>query len=262
MPKVLLSILLLFLTYNLHAQAWETGGFIGGAGYMGDLNQTNPLKISGPAAGVMVKYNFNGYLSAKLNYTYGTIAGADSTSSNQLQRMRNLSFMTTLTEVSVIGEFNFMKYIPNVSHNYYTPYFFIGIGLVNYSPQATYQGQAYSLRPLQTEGQSKPYPNTAISIPYGVGIKYNFAGAWTIAGELGYRQPNTDYLDDVGGFYPNKASLSPLSAALSDRSGENTGNYIGTTGTQRGDGRSRDTYLFAGITISFTFITPKCYFNE
>ena len=261
MPKVLLIVLLLFIAGHLQAQSWEVGGYAGGAGYMGDLNQTNPLKISGKAIGGMVKYNFSGYLSARLNYTYGNISGADSTSSNQQQRSRNLSFKTQLNELSIVGEFNFLKYIPSISHSPYTPFVYIGIGLTQFNPQATYGGQTYDLRGLQTEGQAAPYSNMTISIPYGAGVKYNFAGAWNIIADIGYRNPNTDYLDDVSGTYPDKSKLSPLSAALSDRSGEKTGTYIGTTGSQRGDLRSRDTYLFIGFTISYTFITPKCYYE-
>ncbi|HEY0245717.1 MAG TPA: DUF6089 family protein [Mucilaginibacter sp.] len=259
MLKILLAVFLLFITCNLQAQSWEIGGTVGGAGYMGDLNQNNPVKISGGAFGALVKYNFNGYLSAKLNYLHGTIAGADSTSHNQQSINRNLSFSTPLNELSGIVEFNFMKYIPSVSDNIYTPFIYLGVGVVGYRPTATYNGQTYDLRSFETEGQSKPYPNKAISIPYGAGIKYNFAGAWNLIADIGYRNPNTDYLDDVSGKYP--AGLSnPTSVALSDRSGEKNGKYIGMPGTQRGDMRNRDTYLFIGFTISYTFITPKCYY--
>jgi len=250
----------LFSATLLHAQNWEFGAMAGGAGYMGDLNQNNPVKISGPALGVSAKYNFNGYVSAKLGYTYGSIGGADSTSGNLQTRSRNLSFMTTLNEVSLTAELNFLEYIPNISKSLFTPYIFAGIAYTTFNPTASYQGHTYNLRELMTEGQGNAYSNQAISIPYGVGFKYNFSGALTVGAELGYRNPNTDYLDDVGGYYPDKTKMSPLAAALSDRSGENTGVYTGVTGTQRGDGRARDTYFFFGFTISYTFISQKCYY--
>ncbi len=79
--------------------------------------------------------------------------------------------------------------------------------------------------------------------------------------DIGYRNPTTDYLDDVSGNYADKARfISPLAAALSDRSGEKTGIYTGAAGTQRGDGRKRDTYLFVNFTLSFTFVTANCYY--
>jgi hypothetical protein len=112
-----------------------------------------------------------------------------------------------------------------------------------------------------TEGQSKPYPSIAIAVPYGVGFKYNYSGRWSFIADIGYRNPYTDYLDDVSGNYPNKNKLSsPLAQALSDRSGENTGVYVGSPGTQRGDGRPRDTYMFINIGISLTIISSKCYY--
>ena len=261
MPKFVVFLLLLFISFNLQAQTWELGGFVGGSAYMGDLNPHNPVKVSGVALGGFIKRNFDGYLSAKLNYTFGQISGDDSKSGNQQFRDRNLSFSTTLNELAVIGEFNFMKYIPEAGENRYTPFIYAGVGIVGYNPQANYQGQTYDLRPLMTEGQNKPYGKTAISIPYGIGFKYNFSGKWNLIADIGYRNPTTDYLDDVSGNYPDPAKLpSDLSRALSDRSGEKTGVYIGTPNTQRGDLRPKDTYMFVGLSISFTFVTSKCYY--
>jgi hypothetical protein len=261
MSKVLAVILLIFVSYSLQAQSWEVGAFGGGSGYMGDLNPNNPLKISGIAAGLFVKRNFNGYLSARLGFTHGSISAADSTSANQQFRNRNLSFTTSLNELSLTGEFNFMEYIPSVSHNIYTPFIYAGIAYTGYNPQANYLGQTYDLRPLKTERESKPYPNSTLAMPYGAGIKYNFSGRLNLIADIGYRTAYTDYLDDVSGTYPDKSKLpNPLSVALSDRSGEKTDIYTGSPGTQRGDLRPHDTYLFIGFSISYTFITQKCYY--
>src|SRR5258705_2832583 len=117
MPKFTALILLLFISYHLQAQTWEVGGAVGGAGYIGDLNPNNPVKISGVSGGLFVKRNFDGYLSAKLNFTYGKINADDSKSSSQQFRDRNLSFNDPLKELSLIGEFNFMKYIPDAGPN-------------------------------------------------------------------------------------------------------------------------------------------------
>jgi hypothetical protein len=261
MPKFVFFLFLIFLAFDTQAQTWEVGGFAGGSAYMGDLNPNNPVKVSGFAVGAFVKRNFNGYLSAKLNYTFGQISGADSTSGNAQRRLRNLSFYDQLNELSLIGEFNFMKYIPQAGENKYTPFVYFGLGVVGYQPIAKYQGEYYDLRTLTTEGQPRPYSKAAMSIPYGIGFKYNFSGKWNLIADIGYRNPSTDYLDDVSGNYPNKSKLpNDLSKTLSDRSGENTGVYIGSPGSQRGDLRPKDTYMFVGFSISYTFVTSKCYF--
>src|ERR1700754_3791930 len=107
MPKFVAFIVLLFISYHLQAQTWEVGGALGGAGYIGDLNPNNPVKVSGAMGSLFVKRNFDGYLSARLNFTYGKISAADSTSGSQQFRDRNLSFKDPIKEISLIGEFNF-----------------------------------------------------------------------------------------------------------------------------------------------------------
>ena len=257
--SVIILLLLLAFTQKLSAQTWEIGGTVGEAGYIGDMNPNNPLKFTNAAGGVFVKRNFNNYLSVKLSYMYGTISGADSLSQNQQLYNRNLSFTTSLSEISLIGEFNFMNYIPEIGTNKFTPFIFAGIGTTGFNPKASYKGVDYELRPLTTEGQASPYSNRTWAIPYGAGIKVNFTGKWNFIVDLGYRNTNTGYLDDVYGAYANKNLLpSAVSQALSDRSGERTGENIGSAGSQRGN-YSHDMYMFLGFTISYTFVTQNCY---
>jgi len=259
MRKFLPFLILLSIACKVQAQSWEVGASVGGAGYMGDLNPNNPLLISGANAGIMVKRNFNQYLSARIHYSVGSIAGADSTSANQQFVNRNLSFKTPFSEISLIGELNFLKYIPSVTLNKFTPYVFAGAGLTMFKPQAVYRGQTVELAPLRTEGQATQYGNKAISAIYGAGFKYNFSDAWNIIADIGYRYAFTDYLDDVSGVYAPVTSFdndpTSLRFALADR-----GLTPGYPGSQRGDFRPHDTYLFINLTLSFTFITAKCYY--
>ncbi len=259
MRKLSGLLLLLLVSSFTFAQNWELGGFAGSSGYMGDFNQNDPLKFTDFAIGAYVKRNFSGYFSAKLGYTYGTIRGADSLSSNEQLRNRNLSFYSGLNELALTGELNFFDYQPGISIKRWSPFIFGGLALVNYNPKTDYKGETYVLPPLKTEGQQKEYPANVLSIPYGVGLKVNFYKSWNIALELGYRTAFTNYLDDVSGFYADKNSMPNVySRILSDRSGEKTGSYIGSAGSQRGDLRQRDTYMITGISISYTFLSQKC----
>ncbi len=260
MPRiaVCLFMLLLVSTMRLNAQQWEVGAQLGASGYQGDLNQRNVFQVSGIAAGLSLKYNFNGYLSLKASYIRAQIEGADSTSKYQQQRDRNLSFFTPLNELSLVGEFNFFEYLPGDGIHKFTPFIYGGIAAVNYKPQAMYRGDTYDLAPLMTEGQAKPYKSTVLSIPIGAGIKYNFWRSVGLTFDIGYRTAMTDYLDDVSGYYAPRSVFSSQTAYdLSDRSV----NKIGRPGTQRGDLRNFDTYMVYSIGITYTILNSKCYYR-
>ncbi|PWS26734.1 hypothetical protein DHW03_11920 [Pedobacter yonginense] len=259
--KLLIIILIILFDVqlsNAQVASWELGVHAGGAGYLGDLNQNNPLKISGFNGGAYVKRNFNQYLGVRLNYTYGQIQGKDSQSSNEQFRERNLAFKTSLNEFSALIDFNFFDFKLGGGTRRFTPYLFMGAGALLFKPTAQYDGNTYRLDRLNTEGQENAYSNVVVTIPYGVGLRYNYKNAWSVFTEIGYRTPLTDYIDDVSGTYPVNpvivgSSSNPIN--LTDPSI----NQIGKSGMQRGDFRKRDTYLFVSVGISFTFVSSKCY---
>ncbi|RZL45308.1 MAG: hypothetical protein EOP00_17740 [Pedobacter sp.] len=249
------------ITLSSFAQQVEVGLNAGGASYLGDLNQNNPVKISGISAGAFIKLNFDPYWAVGLHYNYGKIKGADSLSSNAQLNDRNLSFYTPLNEASLLLHFNFFDLFTAGTRKRFTPYIFAGVGVVNFEPKTKYMGKEYLMRLYNTEGQSENYKSYAITIPYGGGIKYKKTESLSFFAQIGYRTPLTDYLDDVSGVYPSRNSWpnGGMGSILSDRSGEKTGVYLGDPGTQRGDFRKRDNYMFVGIGISYTFVSQKCF---
>jgi opacity protein-like surface antigen len=248
----------------LFAQQAELGLSLGGASYIGDLNPYNPLKVSGPAAGVYAKLNFDPHWGLGIHYNYGKVKADDAKSNNLQFNDRNLSFSTPLSEVSLLLDFNLFDLLSYTRKGRFTPYLFAGIGAVIYNPSTIYNGDKVQLKDLVTEGQAEPYKGTTITFPYGAGIKYKLRNNWTIFSQIGYRTPLTDYIDDVSGVYAAPSAYVnsrdfTLSNALGDRSGEINGVYLGSPGTQRGDFRKRDTYMFVGIGISYTFVSQKCF---
>lgn len=265
--KIILSYLLsLSLLPIAYAQRAEIGINAGGAGYIGDLNQFNPLKISGINAGIYGKINFDPYWGLGFHYNYGQIKAADALSNNAAQQQRNLNFKTDLNEISFIGSFNFFDMYSPGSRKRITPYLFAGAGGVIFKPTATYVDpinnmvSTIKLRDFNTEGQPESYRNYSPIVIYGAGVKYKKNENWTLFGQLGYRTTFTDYLDDVSGIYPLKPSKWG-GVNLSDRSGEVSPSGVGifSAGDQRGDFRKRDTYLFVNIGISYTFVSQKCF---
>lgn len=264
--SLVLPVTLFFTSYlPVFAQQVEVGGHLGGAGYIGDLNPYHPVKISGISGGAFVKLNFNPHLGLGFHYNYGEIKAKDAHFNYEQFRDRNLSFSTPLHEVSLLLDFNLFNLYAYNRKTRITPFIFTGIAEVIFDPKTSYQGNDYKLKRYMTEGQSSPYKGYALAIPYGVGIKYKLRNNWTIYTQIGYRAAFTDYLDDVSGVYapsnswPATGQEAAVSRALADRSGEVTGVNLGQPGTQRGDFRKRDHYMFVGIGISYTFVSQKCF---
>ena len=242
---------------QLRAQTWEVGGFVGASGYMGDLNPNGISQFTNMAFGGQVKRNFDPYWSAKLNFVQGSIWASDTKSSSINQQNRKLRFYSPLSELSVQVEFNFLYYLAGISQTRITPFLFTGVGAFQFNPKVDLSSggvlHTFALNNYLTEGQTKPYKTLAMSIPYGLGVKYNMKSSWNLNAEIGYRTAYTDYLDDVSMNYPTDlSSRTGLSQFLSDPSG------IASNGGQRGDYRKRDTYMFAGLSLTYTFVSRKC----
>ncbi len=259
-----LCALLLAPCSLLLAQQAEFGLNLGGASYLGDLNQYNPVKISGISGGAFAKLNFDPHWGLGLHYNFGKVKADDAKSANLQFNDRNLSFSTPLSEVSLLVDFNLFDLLSYTRKGRITPYLFAGFGILLFNPTTSYNGNEVRLKDFTTEGQSEPYKGYALTFPYGAGVRYKLMDNWTVFSQIGYRTPLTDYIDDVSLVYVAPTaftnSIDPnLSRALADRSGEITGVYLGTPGTQRGDFRKRDNYMFVGIGISYTFVSQKCF---
>lgn len=278
MPGIAKSTgILLVLLASFHgagAQKIEVGLLAGGSGYMGDLNTHNYQRYSHPALGALLRWNINPRNSIKFSFLHGTLQGSDASSGNPYQESRNLYFRSPLNEFSAQFEFNFFRYNPLWGNERFSPFLFTGISIFSFNPEAkgTPPGGSgdewYRLRELGTEGQGLPgYPDkyklAQLAIPFGIGVKYNIGRNWNLIGEMGYRATFTDYLDDVSGYYPGAAAFStasspdPAASYFSDRRLQ-PANPADPAGLQRGDLLKKDTYLFAVIGISYTFVSSWC----
>lgn len=179
-------------------------------------------------------------------FNYGTISGDDFSADNsappsQYLYLRNLHFRNSILEVSWGLEINLIPNSGGANNRFpLNPYIFLGLAAFKHNPQAkapafdltgsplAEAGQWVDLQPLGTEGQNlaggKPYSLIQVAIPIGLGIKVRLPDDWDLNFEVGFRQLFTDYIDDVGGPYPNLSELdSELARAMSERSGESTG---------------------------------------
>lgn len=267
--KNLVFVCLFFLLQQEgNAQNFEVGMWAGGANYFGDLNTNASFVMTRPAGGVFLRNNFNTRWVLKSSVSFGQLAFDDRKSPNSFNRQRNLHFRSNVAEIAAMLELNFLEFNKKKEQYWFSPYFTIGFAAFYFNPQAQYQGDWYFLQPLGTEGQNDPsysgvkkYRLVNFAIPIGGGLKFSVNRNWNIGVFGDLRVTFTDYLDDVSGVYASPLSFpegsTGLGYALSDRSGE-LGEAIGEPGKQRGSSAKNDFYLFAGVSVSYTFFRLKC----
>jgi hypothetical protein len=256
---------------NPHFMPYSTVSFGGGTStYFGDLaGYSQPIKslFTMPRWNVGASYarQFTPRLGARVSATWVRISGDDFTFSKSDpakyagQFIRNLHFRNDMQEVALVGTYDF---IPSGrtprDRPKLTPYLLAGVALLAHNPKALTSltalageqpdrsGQQWvALQPLYTEGQGqpgydKPYSLVTISIPLGLGLKYALNDSWNIAAEVRVTPTFSDYLDDVGGPYPNPTDLpNPVSRDFSNRAFTETGElkerFAARTGENRFD---------------------------
>lgn len=260
-----------------YAQQYEFSVSAVGTGYMGDINPKNPLYYNNIGASVSAKYNFNSTLGIHLAYSNLRISGSDRDNNQTFHQRRNLSFNNNLSEIALVGEFNFFRYIPGQNLNVYTPYITLGIASVFHDPYILYNDNKIMLRELQLEadaqGQSLVYNKVAFAIPVGIGFKYNIKGPWTLAADISYRTVLNDNIDNVSQYYNQLTSIDhlpryeivengvkrPFNQSDWNLLADPSGMLIDNRGTSRGDGKKFDSYMTAGFKLSYTILSSKCY---
>ena len=261
--RILIVFFTLVIVTGAKAQYTHIGEFgftVGAAHYFGDLNHTSDITHPGVAVGGYYLKQFNEYLGMRVSAHYAHVGYSDSYSHNVYQQERNLSFKTSIWEVAVHGDFNFFKFIPGDPKHAFTPFITIGVGVFEFDPYTTFNGDKVYLQPLGTEGQNasykgldgkvrKPYSRVAVCFPIGMGIKYNFSNGVNFSFQVIQRLTTTDYLDDVSTTYAgiSKFPAGSTAAQLQDRS---TGQVF-QANQQRGWSKQKDQYLIAEIGLSF-----------
>jgi len=245
------------------SQKWEFGLSTGISNYHGDLAYNIVPSESHPAFGAFMKYNLNDYWSYRPAFSFGTISGSDK--NFEEYKFRNLDFTSNIYEFSNVMEFNFLPFGSNVLSKDFTSYVMMGIAVFYHNPKSEFNGTMHELRKLHTEGQAKRYGTVQVSVPFGVGLKYNINKNWVIGWEVGWRKTFTDYLDDVSTVYPNltdhRDEYGGLSADMSDRSWQvdGVGEPLSSGGEMRGDPAFNDYYFFSMFSIAYRHNPITCW---
>jgi opacity protein-like surface antigen len=184
LKRLRLDIILLALAMPFTAMAQREaniGVFGGTSYYMGDINPNRHFYRPAPSFGFLYRYNFNARYALRLNIFEVNLSGNDLDFPGRLNPDRPVSpanFSTSLLDMSVQGEFNFLSFTPNFGKWNYTPYLFAGAGgalVISSNTNAT---------------------NT-IAIPFGIGAKINITSRLSAGAEWGFRKTFSDRIDGV-----------------------------------------------------------------
>lgn len=289
MKRILIILVLLAFTFGisnqLSAQKWKKNRqflmvHLGGTNFLGDLGGSKDIGSYGlkdfdvqstrGVIGVGYSYRFLERFNVKTNLYVGLIGGDDSWTTQVNRNVRNLHFRSILVELS--GQAEYYLTLQNSGKNYgrrtfkrmpVTSYLFAGVGGVYFDPKGKYtDGNWYSLQPLGTEGQGitgvdtrKPYSKIALSVPFGIGFKYDFNRKYSLGFEYGMRWTNTDYMDDVSTTYFDRnairAAKGDIAAYFSNPADITDGvtAFATAAGQQRGNPTNKDSYMFANFTL-------------
>ncbi len=267
-----LLVVMLGLFVNSRSQSIYTKMHGGAMYYQGDL-APQPINLSfGPANlswGLSVGYNFNPWISIELGYMKGRISGDDMYSDSYSRRLRNLSFVSPVNEISVQSSLLINRFAPFLDKYKLRLYFNFGYSYFNFDPHTDYMGQWVRLQPLGTEGQnipnygSGPYSLNSFARVLGGSFEFDISKRLALGMIFAPRKTYTDYLDDVSTAYPGYDVLvnsgNILGAKLSNRTGEflSTDPVNVLPGTQRGRSDKNDWFTYVGVYLKYNIFSFK-----
>ena len=274
----------------------EVGPHFGGTAYVGDLNvwrglgEWNWKKLHqlDYDLGALVRYNPNSRWAFRLDYSYLKVNAFDPVTAWRPESM--LQFRSTVHDLSLMVEFNFLDYYTGKSGSEISPYLFAGVS-----------GFMFKCRPLYTEyvldGQSVTVPddfylngddvntdyfyenttsgsqitpavknNYSFSIPFGIGCKLSLTKHLATSLEWRMHYTFTDYLDDVSGVYgPDDQHVLLLKDGTIGNGAHEGPNVVFDftdptgrfkEGDQRGNSMSKDWFGMVNLSFTWKFVIP------
>jgi len=238
--------------------------------YTGDLDpvpMSNIIQNTGTAYQFFVRQSMKDRIALRINFNILNISASDDKSIDSPIRLnRNLSFQNKLVELSLLGEFDMIKW------KGWSLYAAGGPAVFRHSPKAVniVDGQLVELQSLGTEGQGltaahskAPYKLLQFAIPLGGGMRQAITKQLAIQVEMLGRFTFTDYLDDVASqTYVEIGALTELNGVLAAQLADP---WIGrdsrkpsaspeTTGIVRGNPAVNDYYLSGTISVIYKLI--------
>jgi hypothetical protein len=180
--KKALVFLFILISVQSQAQFLEFGGSLGVFNYTGDLNHYPRISKSRPAIGGVYRMNFSHILSLKMGLMVGNVVGDDQKPIDALSSSRSFAFKHQIIEYHSVLEFHFLDYRNDKNPTKWSPYAFMGAGVMKVN----------GIGPTLED-----FNSLQIVLPMGAGVKYMLGKQFTLSGEVGVRKTFFDYLDGV-----------------------------------------------------------------
>lgn len=193
-------VVLAFTVTGQHLQLLENRGEVGVYGgmssYRGDLApDIFTYKYLG---GLYYKKQYNDYAGFRINYEKIQVGLNDTLSYNVYAKRRGMRFSRDLHDISLMGEFNFARYLQGNKRFRFTPYLGFGVGFMLPTSAGIKQYVNSTFTPPLIDSVSLPEVKKAkgfLHFPVQFGFKYNLSQRWNLFGEGMYRFVNSDELD-------------------------------------------------------------------
>ncbi|HRI20027.1 MAG TPA: hypothetical protein PLA68_03710 [Panacibacter sp.] len=234
--SVACTVFIFFTAFAVHAQQWNyeglsdiTGKFevnftAGANSFLGDIGGNKgeggpfikdfTFKTIKPLLGASISYTVKNWVALQGGINITKVTDADSLISNtgsqeRWRYYRNLSFRSNIVEVYAGAIFYpTMFFESEYELRTIVPFVSVGIGVLNFNPQAKLNDAWVDLQPLSLEGQGFPeYPDRkayalqSLYIPASFGVKYYLNNKFAVSAGFTFRKTFTDYIDDISTTY-------------------------------------------------------------
>ena len=185
LKKFALIALILILSGKLYSQqqTGDLGLFVGGNIPLTDYTKTYIFQSVSPSFGVYYRYNFNSRFSLRFNAIYEPVKASGELNFTPQQFNKQVFDFDALIEV------NYLDFVLGVKEMKFSPFIFIGLGLVSY-PGST--------------GGMVITPN----IPIGLGVKYAITKRLAVGAEASLHKLFNDELDNLDNPYQSSGLIN------------------------------------------------------
>ncbi len=188
---IVLFLLSFAMTVTAQQYKYEVGGSLGVTGYLGDVNNSNLFKHPGITGGGIFRYAHNSRWAFKSTLNYASISGNSKDIEMQFPESEQYSFSSSLIDLGLTAEFNFLNYGRGPLYKKYkpiSPYMVAGVGFV------------FAI--------SNGHNQASFTIPIGIGVKYKLKDRLNLGFEFTMRKEFSDRIDGLSDLFDIKHSFA------------------------------------------------------